>query len=310
MVIASLVMLALLGRAWVRCGVLPASAALFLLVTYALAFPFWFEFSQGNIEWVVWCVMMLGLWAFCTGRYRTAAICIGVAGSMKIFPIIFIGLFIPPRRYGAILLTLATAALSTVCSLWAVDPHLHQSWTQTAAALGIFAQEHMAQIRPLEGGFDHSLFALVKLVLNAFAGSREHEQGLGIYLALAALVGCLLFFVRIRKLPAVNQVLCLTVAAVALPPVSYDYTLIHLYAGLALLGFVAMEAAQHDQRPKVAGLVPALLLLAFVLSPESEFLVHGVRYSGQLKCVGLLALGYVCLRYPFPLAGLPAASAP
>ncbi len=306
LVLASLVTLTLFWRSLVRRGVRPASASLFVLGMYALSFALWFEFSQGNIEWVVWCFLMAGIYAFCTGRLKTAAICIGIAGSMKIFPIIFVGLFLPIHRYRAIFATLATAAVTTLISLWLVCPDVHQSALQTASALGIFAHEHMAQIRPLEGGFDHSLFALIKIALTTLTGSEDHEQALGIYLPVAGLTGCALFFLRIRKLPLPNQVLCLTVAAVVLPPVSYDYTLIHLYAGLILLAFCAIEREKTNPSTKTPGLLPAFLLLAFILSPESEFLVHGVRFSGQLKCVALLALGYVSLRYPFPLASLPA----
>ena len=305
MLLASWGMLFAFRRALVRRGVLPSSATWFALGTYAFSFAFWFEFMQGNIEWVIWTVLMLGIWCLCRGRFLTAAICIGIAGSMKIYPIVLVGLLLSLRQYRAVVVTALAAAASTVVSLWLVCPDIAYSWTQTLAGLGSFEQTYMVHVRPVEVGFDHSLFALVKLALTASSGSKDLQARLGVYLALVALGGCALYFLRIRRLPITNQVICLTVAAIALPPVSYDYTLIHLYAGFALLVLFAVESAKASPQRMPPGLLPALLLFAFVLSPQSEFFHHGARFAGQLKCIALLALGYFGLRYPFFLRGLP-----
>ncbi len=305
LLLASWIMLFMFYKSLVRRGLLTRSAAALVLGTYLLSFPFWFEFVQGNVEWVVWGFLMLGIWAFCQWHMKTAALCIGIAGSMKLFPVIFLGLFLSFRQFRAALLMLLTFAASTIVSLWLVCPDIHLSWVQTLTALGLFERSYMVQVRPVEVGFDHSLFALTKLVLTAVAGTGYAQERIGIYLAVVALGGCLLFFTRIRKLPVTNQVLCLAVSAVVLPPISYDYTLIHLYAGFVLLVFLVVEDAKAGTRSKPAGLWFSLLVLTFLLSPETEFIYHGRLYGGQLKCVALLALGYASLRYPFRLKDLP-----
>lgn len=302
MVLSACVALVMLRKGLVRRGLASASATWFVVVLYACSFPFWFDYLEGNIEWLIWGVLALGIWAFCRSRFTLAAICIGVAGSMKLYPIIFIGLFLAARKYRATLVALASFAVSTVVSLWLVCPNLHFSWVQTIAGLGTFENGYMVKVRPVEVGFDHSLFASVKLVLLAI-GKGSGPQLLGRYLLVAAAGGCVLFFLRIRKLPVANQVLCLAVAAIVLPPVSYDYTLLHLYAGLVLVVIFALDRA-GDRRPP-PGLWAVLLLLAFVLSPQSEFILKGMRFAGQLKCLALLGIAFVSLRYPFPIAGLP-----
>ena len=307
MLASLLVMVVLFARSLVRRGLQPMAAMLFTLGAIACSFAFWFEFFQGNIEWVVWVFVTLAIYSFWRGWFPLAAACIGIAGSMKLYPIILVGLFLPKKQIREILLTAAAAVVSTLVSLWLVCPDIAYSWTRTLAGLGAFEQTYMVKVRPVEVGFDHSLFALVKLVLNIFAGPANLQARIGVYLATVALGGCLLFVLRIRKLPFTNQVLCLTVAAITLPPLSYDYTLIHLYPALALLTLVALQGAKAEASQTSAqnkGLLTALLLLAFVLSPQSEFIAAGIRFSGQLKCLALLALGYVGLRYPFPLAGL------
>ena len=80
----SLLFLIFWYHALVRQGTTKKSAALLVAVTCLCSFPLWFDVLQGNIEWIVWGLLSAGVWAFCTGRFRTAAIFIGIAGSMKI----------------------------------------------------------------------------------------------------------------------------------------------------------------------------------------------------------------------------------
>ena len=199
------------------------------------------------------------------------------------------------------------AAVSTLAGLWLVCPDIAYSWRQTVLALTTFGHQYVAGVRTQEIGFDHSLFALVKLLMTIL-GAQSSAARPGVYLLTVALGGILLFLLRIRHLPVPNQVLCLSVAAILLPPLSYDYTLLHLYAGLVLLSFVAIqqEATRKTGVPqkRIPGLWAAFLILAFLLPPQSELIWHGDRYAGQVKALALLALGYVSLRYPFVLSGL------
>ena len=120
---------------------------------------------------------------------------------------------------------------------------------------------------------------------------------LHLYLAILALAGCVLFVTRIAKLPVVNQILALTVASILLPPVSYDYTLIHLYVPFALVVFAVLNREDHS-----APVLITFCLFAYLLSWQSEFILHGVRFGSQTKAVALLALLCVSVVYPFPSA--------
>ena len=108
----------------------------------------------------------------------------------------------------------------------------------------------------------------------------------------------MLFFVRIIKLPVVNQILCLSIASILLPPVSYDYTLLHLYAPFVLITFVALQQRDKPTRPH---LQVALALFAFLLSSQEEFILHGDRFAGALKAIALLALFILSVARPFAL---------
>jgi hypothetical protein len=297
-VLLSLLVLLPFRSALIRRGLRPASANLFAFGIYLCSAPLWFDFSLGNIEFIVWIFLVLAIWTYRKNLIVLSAILIGIAGAMKIFPIIFVGLFIARKQYKALFAALLSAFMTTIAGLWLVDPHILESLRYTLKALEGFGNEYMKGVRPTEMGFDHSVLALIKRTIHYMP--QPHSRGLILgYIAFAAIGGCLLFFLRIQKLPFINQLLCLTVAAIVLPPVSFEYTLIHLYAPLALIVFLILDYAKRRDVSLPPGITPALFLLAFLLSAQSEFIYHGLRYTAQFKCIALLALGYVACRYPF-----------
>jgi hypothetical protein len=181
---------------------------------------------------------------------------------------------------------------------------------QTASAgiangLDFFRGQYMLQVHPSEIGFDHSLFAVVKkLTFSLHAVSVAHGlyylPWLYGYMAVCAVVGVILYFLRIRTLPRANQILALTVASILLPPVSGDYTLVHLYIPWGVLVLVSISL--NDAR-KVKGLVLSFVCMAFLMAPESFAVINGIRIAGQLKAIVLLILFVVSLTCPFEESG-------
>jgi hypothetical protein len=82
--------------------------------------------------------------------------------------------------------------------------------------------------------------------------------------------GCLLLYVfRIVRLPRVNQIVILLTLSVLLPPVSADYTLVHLYPAWLILAFVTLELEPGVLRSRVLPLcfkAVALSVLVILLS--------------------------------------------
>jgi hypothetical protein len=114
---------------------------------------------------------------------------------------------------------------------------------------------------------------------------------------IAALGMLLVFFLWIRKLPIINQVICLCVATLILPPTSFDYTLLSLYLPWAMLVLFAVHRDNRDR--DVPGLVSAFVCFAILFVPETEIIFHRRPIAGQLKALTLVALFSIALRYPF-----------
>lgn len=288
-----------LGRALTRGGLARRTAAGFLASSLLLSYPLWFLLKQGNIEIVLFALLAIGVWAFLRGNGWGAAAAFGVAGSMKIYPIFFLGLLLARRQYARIAFGLLVAAALTVFSLWLEAPSIAYSWHRTNEEVANFHAAYVIRTRP-EHAFDHSLWGFTHALLPAHLSLHSVTVGSDLYVALVGGVGLFLYFWRIQRLPVTNQVLCLTVAAISFMPVSFDYTLIHLYIPWALLALLAIEAARAGRR--VPGLVAAFVCLTVLCSPQTEFIYHAATLEGRIKTITLVALLVIGLIYPFRFA--------
>jgi hypothetical protein len=297
LVLAGAVLIAFLWkRSLVRSGATEVHADNFALLTFLLAFPFWIMLYTANFEFAVWFVLVAAFYFLVSGRENIAALLFGIAAAMKIFPIALLGLLLAKRRFGAVFLACGAAVIVSLLSLWLLCPDIGTSWRLTNQAIDHTRPFYMLALRPGESGFDHTLWVLLKRLMRPLPPPQVLAVYLRFYLIAVGIAGVAAFFLRVRTLPFINQVLFLVTAMVFLTPVSYDYTLVHLYIPFALLCAAALRSPEQSS--------PALLtvfsLLAFVLSAQSEFIAHGLRYAGQLKAVALLGLLIVAFLYRFP----------
>jgi hypothetical protein len=116
-----------------------------------------------------------------------------------------------------------------------------------------------------------------------------------IYYAAGAVVFAVVFFGRLWRMPRANQLLAVTVFMVMLPPVSYFYALVHLYAAWVVLMFLAVKA-----RNPVRGLGAAILLFVPLFGSFTLLTFRGVWLFGGLVQACLLGAMFVCaVWFPF-----------
>lgn len=165
----------------------------------------------------------------------------------------------------------------------------------------------MLPFLPYETGLDHSAFGFIKVAASRHFHGYMPGSLLSAYLLTAACLGILLYFLVIRKLPLLNQILSLCILSILLPPTSHDYTLLHLYVPFGLLVVYMFQLRQQGQRGD--GLTAAFLCFGILLSAESELIWHGLGRSGQLKALTLTVLLVIALRtrWEWPKLGQPQA---
>ncbi len=288
----------MLYRLLIQCGLRRKLAigvtALMMLTSY----PWHTLYDRGNLELFVYVFLATGVWAFLKGRNSPAAILWACAGTLKIYPLILLAVFFRRRTLRPLLIGILTFAGVLLVSFWFVGP------TIRAAALGSmngvfgFLGNYASSARKSELNLDHSILGAMKEILSLHMfGSIESWPNLSkIYQVSAVLVGAALFFAYIRKLPVLNQLCLLLIAIVLLPPVSYDYTLIHTYLVLGIV-LAAYFYALHLRRP-FPGATAYAIAFALLATAQTWIQFRGFRGNGVIKCGALLVICWLLLRFP------------
>jgi len=293
----------ILAAAWLwalsltQRGISALPAALFV-ITFVTSYPLRFQLQRANIEGIVVLFTAAAILAFFKRAYWLAATLIGLAGAMKIFPLILFGLLISTRKYKQFIWGIAVAAAANFGSLWLLGPSIALAQKHIAQGMATFERTYVVDTSRGPFVYDHSLFTLVKLPLiitNPASAKHLVIFAVPIYIATTALAGVLLFFLVIRKLPLLNQVLILTLCGVFLPPVSFDYTLLHLFIPFAMLSLYAVDRwKSHESGP--AGLNAAMVLCGIIFADLNLLRYHYL--IGPTRAFAMLLLLITLLRTP------------
>lgn len=307
------------ARQLVARGISSAVACAFTLTCLAMTWPLLFLIDTANAEGFVIVILALGVYAVLRQRWWLGAALIGVAGSMKFFPLILLGLLLARRRYAEFAGALAVAAAVTLASLWVLGPRVIEAQRHINAGFALIQNLYLYTMKPDAAALDHSLWVAVRYaavytdrLLHPVADAERPARtaavlaiSLRAYLIVAATAGAALFLVRIRHLPALNMVLALTICAVLLPPLSLEYTLVHLLLPFALLCAYATDMGQSGVA--VQGLGACFGCFVFIFNIET-FFSNRVMFAAEVRTLALVVLLSLVLRHRFPWTVLDSGS--
>lgn len=270
-------------------------STLFPLTVVLFSFPIAGLLVRGNIELFLWILAATGVWLFLRGREDAAALLWGLVAAAKLYPILFLALLLPRRKWRAFALGVATFLGATAAALKWLGPTMGVALHGSLRNVFGYQGKRVEQFSLHELMANHSMFGWAK-----FAAMVAHVPLAKMtlpYYACGALVFGLAFFGRLWKMPVANQVLAVTAFMLMLPPVSYFYTLVHLYAPLAVLVFVAVRAARAGV--EIEGLRLTLFLFLPLLASFMLFTFPRVMlYGGLVQALLLAALFGCAVRFP------------
>lgn len=246
-----------------------------------------------------------------------SAILWSIAASMKIFPGLFFVLFLARRKFGTFVVAIATTAALSLLALAGIGPTIRQAAVDSSKIAPFVLNNYV--IPHDNGGFDHSLFQAVKHVIffNAWTHKEgntpltistrpANERALRVYNVMIPLAAVLLYWLRLRRLPLLNQFIAYIVLCVSLPYVSGDYTLVHLYIlwGAFLL-FLLNDVATGRVRIPAKAIHVMLFSCAVIFVPLSYLLITGPNnrtfaVGSQVKTIFLILILLTVLRFPMP----------
>ena len=224
---------------------------------------------------------------------------------MKLYPVVLLILLIPRKSYRSLALGVGCFTVLTFASLLYLGPTLPMAWHGCLHNVFGYQSLRVSTWSFHEQAEDHSVFGIVKMA--AIAMGHASADLTPAYYLCGGVLFAIVFFARLRTMPLANQLLAVSVFMVMLPPVSYYYTLAHLYAPGAGAGLPCVRSAQADLA--IPGLYATVMLFlplfaCYTLLTYPTFLLYG----GPLQAVCLLALFGCALRFPFASPSAPAAA--
>lgn len=284
------------ARRLMRAGIRPATAVGFPLTVALASFPIARLIHQGNIELVLWIFTALGVWAFLRGRNDVAAVLWGLAAAMKLFPIVLLALLLPRRKWRAFVEGIATFVGATVWALWWLGPTVGVAWRGSMKNVFGYQGTRVGEWTLRELIANHSAMELAKMLAMMVRFPLAHLTLP--YYALGAVVLAWAFFGRLWKMPVANQLLGISAFMVVFPPISYYHALVHLYAPLAVLCGVALEAQRAGV--VVPGLKKTMLLFVPLFVPFTVLTFpQAIVFCGLVQAAVLVALFGCAVSYRF-----------
>ena len=272
----------------------------YLTCLSAFTFPLLFLVERGNIELLVWMTLTVAIWLCLRGQATASAVMIGCAASVKLYPIFLLGLFLARARsnWKAVGAGVLAALLATVVAVAYAGPTFGDALYGFVGGVAKFNHQHAEAPRRSEAVFDHSLFSPVKI---AYLGTHDApQQWTTVYFAVAGLLALGIFWFRMRDLPLLNRLVFLSTAMILLPPVSYEYTVVHLYLPLLLM-LTAATAQLHFRRLTSDGLVSAITCVLCAMLPLGLLQGGNFLYAGVVQLLALLLLVFFSTRAPWEM---------
>jgi hypothetical protein len=292
----------------VRCithHILPQVA---IWLTLFLGFPSLTLYDRGNIEVFIWLFIVLGMLAYiCEWKY-VSVLCFALAASMKIYPGIFLLLFIPRRQYKALIVGLVAMAALSVSSMLAAGPSIRFTLKQMSISAKVLKDVQIAALDEDSLRFDHSILAEAKQAYYAYLHlshrvNRSHpptfKKLVRVYSFVAPVGFIALYILFLRSMPLLNQFMALTLCAVLLPYVSYEYTLVHVYLMFGVFLIFLLTDVSSD-KVSISRKKAMLMMSCFAIVFAPISILELTHVSGQIKGVILLILLGVILDTPMP----------
>ncbi len=291
----------LLLRAMLRRGLHPSKAVPFVILLVATSYPWHTLYDRGNIELFVYVLIASGVWAWFAGHERLAALLWGCAGALKIYPLLLLVLFAKRGSWRTCMLGLICFLSVLFLSFWYVGPTIKLAANGTMWGIRGFVGTYGAHTRFNELVLDHSLLGGMKelLTLPIFPLTDRQIALSHTYEAVVALAGPFAFARWRRTAPPVNQLCLLLLAMVLLPPVSYDYTLVHGYLVIGIVLCAYLEATRRGV--PFPGARMYVVAFAILCTAENWINIFGFQPNGLLKAAALTAVAIHLIRNPLRL---------
>ncbi len=245
--------------------------ALATAVLGLFSYPFWFVVDRANLE--VWIFMSIAMFIYFykLGKHIPAIIFLSIGIGLKLYPIIFLLLYITDKKYLHALYTLVASTIIAVGSMLCFNGTLAENYHKLSVVLTKFNDIYIL------GSYSHnlqhntSIWVPLKLLYYAYQTSTgsfppHYEQVFNsmyipfVFTATLIVILMMLLF----KMEFWQKVALLVLTSIVMQQSSYDYKLINIYIPLLLL-------LNTKQSPKFYTVY--IVLYALLLIPKDYVII-------------------------------------
>ena len=203
-----------------------------LIFTF-FTFPFLFLVDRANFESFVSIFLLIFIYLFTQKKYTISTIPLALAVSMKLFPILFLLLFLKNKLWKQVMICLLLILSITSISIYILDLDINSYLLQLSNNSKFYTNLYVIA----DGGLDygHSLFGVIKGFI-LFLKMRQYiPQILTPYLIFVFIVFIYFSFIIMYRIDTLwKNSTIIVILFCLLPNVSADYKLIHFLIPILL----------------------------------------------------------------------------
>lgn len=276
-----------LGQRYLRANTFIETSINIVLIVF-LSYPFLFQIERGNVELLSFVFLCLFVLFYQKRAYYWASVWISCAVAMKLYPAIFLLLFVVDKKYRQLGLSLLLVPLLTVGALLLFQNPIAENWNCLMYILKTYNHHFVENNAGLP--FGHSLFGMIKIIAYAYGNGPVLNFGGGnfrmAYLLGALLCGILLLPYLRRETECWKRIAMLVLALDILPFASGDYRLINMF--MPCLLFVSAKRTSGFDRYYA-------LLFGLLLIPKSYYHFWNPEITSEALLSPALSLVLVAL---------------
>ncbi|WP_182275990.1 glycosyltransferase 87 family protein [Granulicella sp. 5B5] len=277
------------------------NACALTLTLLLTSYPWHTLYDRGNLELFVYIGLAAGVWAYLRNRPMLAAVLWGCTGALKLYPLVVLLVLLHRKTLWAFVVGACSGAATLLASCWYVGPTVVAAMMGSVHGVAGFLGHYAGSARRSELNQDHTILGAIKEVLSLnmlHLGQNWPHLGMA-YEATVLIVAPVIYLRWMRRLPLLNQLCLLLIALELLPPVSYDYTLIHSYLVVGIVTAAYLAAIQRGEVfPQAKTFFAAFAVLA---TSQTWIELRGMRVNGILKCAALLLICLLLLKIPLTI---------
>jgi hypothetical protein len=261
-----------------------------IVILCFLSYPVLICLDRGTGDAFLFIVVALFIIAFIKKHYIVAAVLLAVAAGMKLFPFVFLVLFVKEKRFYEGTLCVVLAILLSVIALLCFSGGILGNLEQYFINMHNFNNTYIIYDGALSNSV--SLFSFIKVIIHyCYINSTDLSVDwsyrhtiraiMPYYIVSTFLVfGMIAWYVYVVEKVFWRQVMLLVLVQTLLPVMSGDYRLVFIF--IPLLLFVV--SSEHDRLNKFYAILFGLLLIPknYFIFPQTSSVVFQKTLSGQL----------------------------